>query len=184
MTWIKLDDNAVDHPKVAGLTDKAFRWWVRGMSYASRFLTDGVLPMVFWKQAPSQIRVELSSFGLWDWHDPDFRIHDYLSHQSSKEFVTKKRADTAARVKAHRERKGNGVTNASSNAHVTASENRDQSPEIFPPVAPQGGRRNVRREAKQIRKGWGMCSHRPTCISEAVCVEIIAAELSEKRRAS
>ena len=64
MTWIKLDDNAVDHPKVAGLTDKAFRWWVRGMSYASRFLTDGVLPMVFWKQAPSQIRVELSSFGL------------------------------------------------------------------------------------------------------------------------
>jgi hypothetical protein len=39
MTWIKLDDQAVDHPKIASLPDRAFRWWVRGLSYASRFLT-------------------------------------------------------------------------------------------------------------------------------------------------
>ena len=87
MTWIKLDDNAVDHPKVASLTDRAFRWWVRGLSYASRFLTDGLLPPVFWKQTPNQIRTELTDRCLWDWDDPNFLIHDYLHHQSAREEV-------------------------------------------------------------------------------------------------
>lgn len=125
MTWIKLDDQAVDHPKVANLSDRAFRWWVRGLSYASRFLTNGHLPAVFVRQVPKASMVELTGPNLWTPNGDGMDIHDYLVHQSSKESVTKKRVDTAQRVQRYRERKGNGVTNAD----VTAPENREQSPE-------------------------------------------------------
>ena len=123
MTWIKLDNRAVDHPKVAGLTDKAFRWWIRGLCYASAFLTDGILPRVFWGQIPKQVRAELTNARLWVFDDPDLRIHDYLGHQSSREAVDRKKALAADRVKRYRERSSNGVTdalrNAGSNAPVT-----------------------------------------------------------------
>jgi len=128
MTWIKLDDNAVDHPKVASLTDRAFRWWVKGLSYASRLLTDGLLPPTFWKPVPKQTRAELTGAKLWDWDDPNFRIHDYLSHQSSRDAVAQKRADNAERVTRYRERKRNALQDRDSNASVTQpeTENREQ----------------------------------------------------------
>lgn len=131
MTWIKLDDNAVDHPKVASLTDRAFRWWVKALSYASRLLTDGLLPPTFWKQVPKQTRSELTGAKLWDWDDPNFQIHDYLTHQSSREAVSQKRADNADRVTRYRERKRNALQNADGNAPVTLpeTENREQRTE-------------------------------------------------------
>jgi hypothetical protein len=161
MTWIKLDDRAVDHPKVASLTDRAFRWWVRGLSYASTFLTDGVLPPIFWKQTPKKVRAELSSGRLWDWVDPNFQIHDYLSHQSSREAVDRKKAQTAERVKRYREKHSNAVTapesNAVTNAHVTApeirdqrtdTENREQRTTTVPPLRPLVS-------GESSPKGWG-----------------------------
>ena len=135
MTWIKLDDQAVDHPKVANLSDRAFRWWVRGLSYASRFLTNGYLPAVFVRQVPKTSQDELTTPNLWTPTDRgSMEIHDYLAHQSSKESVTKKRAVTAERVKRYREAKGNavtnGVTNGVSNELVRAPENREQRTEV------------------------------------------------------
>lgn len=138
MTWIKLDDQAVDHPKVANLSDRAFRWWVKGLSYASRFLTNGFLPAVFVRQVPKKSQDELTAPNLWTPKDDGMEIHDYLAHQSSKEAVTQKRAVTADRVKRYREGKRNAVTesvtasecNAVSNAHVTAPENREQRTEF------------------------------------------------------
>jgi hypothetical protein len=141
MTWIKLDDNAVDHPKVASLSDRAFRWWVRGLSYASRFLTDGLLPPVFWKKVPENDRKELSGFGLWDWDDQNFLIHDYLAHQSSKDDVQAEKQRNRDKVAAFRERRrmdrrqdvtGNGNHGVTGNTvtpcyrEVTDPENREQ----------------------------------------------------------
>jgi len=105
LTWIKLDDNAVDHPKIEALSDRAFRWWMRGLSYASRFLTDGVLPPVFWKKVPNSVRAELSAVKLWDWADPNFIIHDYLIHQSKREDVEADRARNREKAASFRERR-------------------------------------------------------------------------------
>lgn len=91
MTWVRLDDNAPRHPKIASLSDKAFRWWVLALCFAGEFLTDGVLPPTFWKQAPKQVRAELTNARLWDWDDPNFQIHDYLKHQTSREAVESER---------------------------------------------------------------------------------------------
>lgn len=123
MSWFKFDDNAVDHPKVSRLTDKAFRWWVRGLSYASRYLTDGLLPKVFWKQVPNGVRTELVSTRLWDWIDPDFLIHDYAKHQSLKEDVEADKERNRHNSKAYRdrrraERRQSIIANVSADASV------------------------------------------------------------------
>lgn len=124
MTWIKLDDNAVDHPKVDSLSDRAFRWWVKGLSYASRFLTDGVLPPVFWKKVPANDRKELTGNKLWDYIDPDMHIHDYLTHQSSKDDVQAEKQRNREKVAAFRERRKNERRNpvtGNSNQPVTGN---------------------------------------------------------------
>lgn len=92
MTWIKLDDRSPRHPKVAGLSDKAFRVWVQGMCYASEFLTDGLLPVAFMRGVPSKIKTELVGSGLWrERGSAEVDIHDYLEHQSSRADIEKER---------------------------------------------------------------------------------------------
>jgi hypothetical protein len=105
MSWFKFDDNAVDHPKLASLTDRAFRWWVKGLSYACRFLTDGVLHPTFWKHVPKQCRAELTGAKLWDWEDPNFQIHDYLHHQIGKHEIEQDKERNREKAKAYRERR-------------------------------------------------------------------------------
>ena len=41
MAWVRIHDDAMSHPKIVGLSDKAFRLWIWGLSYAQRHLTDG-----------------------------------------------------------------------------------------------------------------------------------------------
>lgn len=91
MTWIKLDDKAPRHPKIAVLSDRAFRWWILALCYASEFLTDGNLPPTFYKQIPTNVRKEMTEAGVWVFDDPDLRIHDYLEHQTSRRAVEDER---------------------------------------------------------------------------------------------
>jgi hypothetical protein len=105
MSWIKLDNKAPRHPKIASLTDRAFRWWVLALCYAGEFLTDGVLPPVFWKEVPKQTRAELTGNMLWDWDDPNFQIHDYHHHQQRKEDVEDDKERNRQNAKAYRERR-------------------------------------------------------------------------------
>ena len=44
MTWLRIDDCMPDHPKVDGLSDRAFRAHVTGLCYCARHLTDGNVP--------------------------------------------------------------------------------------------------------------------------------------------
>ena len=132
MTWIKLDDRAPRHPKLASLTDRAFRWWILGLCYASEFLTNGVLHPVFWKRAPSTARKELTIGKLWDWDDPNFLIHDYLEHQTSRESVEKERRRNRERRRGDRRDDAGGTTGttagtpAGSTAEKPRPEDREQ----------------------------------------------------------
>lgn len=104
MTWIKLDDNAVGHPKVAGLSDRAFRLWIRSLCYASEFLTDGALPAYFLKREPQRYQLELIASGLWEKDaDGNLVIHDYLVHQSSRDYVLQERDMKRRRSAFHRD---------------------------------------------------------------------------------
>jgi hypothetical protein len=128
MTWVKIDDSFPDHPKIIGLSDRAFRLHIQGLCYCGKYLTDGFIPYAAVNSMVTEPEYkptdELESAGLWIRCDKGFEIHDYLEHQSSKSEVVEKKETTRARVKRHRESKlGNAVTNA----YVTGSEYREQS---------------------------------------------------------
>lgn len=137
MTWIKLDDNAVDHPKVEILSDRAFRWWVKGLSYASRFLTDGLLPPVFWKKVPANDRKELTGNNLWDWVDPNFMIHDYHHHQARKEDVEAEKQRNRENSRAYRERRRAERRQQPVSADVSADASAERQQPVSDESAPQ-----------------------------------------------
>lgn len=120
MTWVKLDDDFPDHPKIADLTDKAFRLHVSGLCYCGRFLTDGKIPKsAIWRLGDGAVLPELLEAGLWEEIDGAYWIHDYLLHQSSKEQVNKDKEANRERVARHKEKSksspANGKTNGGTN---------------------------------------------------------------------
>lgn len=86
MTWIKIDDRMPEHPKIAGLRDRAFRAHVEALCYCAGSLTDGFIPEAVAKRRrwiPSS--AELVGARLWESAEGGWRIHDYLEHQRSRE---------------------------------------------------------------------------------------------------
>lgn len=151
MTWIKLDDRAIDHPKIAQLSYRAFWWWIKGLSYASAYLTDGALPPTFFRNVPKTVRAELTGAGLWEFHDPDLQIHDYLGHQQSRERVEAERRRNRDRRNPDRGTTGRrtagtttGNTSGSaekkpppeSREQIQRTENREEKEQELPPRGP------------------------------------------------
>jgi hypothetical protein len=141
MTWVKIDDSFPNHPKIVGLTDKAFRIHISGLCYCGTYLTDGFVPMTiaarFANEDMTHI-VELTKAGLWREapQDNGFYIHDYLAHQTSKTQVEEKRQTVRERQKRYRERhktteaepaQSEGGDDGWGNALVTPSEYRIQN---------------------------------------------------------
>lgn len=132
MTWIKIDDNFPDHPKIIGLSDKAFRTHIEGLCYAGRYLTDGHIPQfVADKIGTKEAIEELLKVRLWIIPDnglDGYIIHDYLLHQTSKQQVEDKRANLRERQKRYRERHS-GFDDEFDNALLTEPEYRIQNTE-------------------------------------------------------
>lgn len=129
MTWIKIDDGFPDHPKVIGLSDKAFRTHIESLCYAGRYLTDGHIPQFVAEKIGTEDAInELLKVRLW--YIPDngldgYIIHDYLLHQTSKQQVENKRANLRERQKRYREKQTTG--DDWDNALVTEPEYRIQN---------------------------------------------------------
>lgn len=127
MTWIKLDDRAPRHPKIEDLSDRAFRWWIRGLCYASEFLTDGFLPLSFLRKVQGSVVDELAAAGLWKAGAGGADIHDYLEHQASREEVEAERERNRLR---RRKRRGSTAgTPTGTPAGVPEPESREQRTE-------------------------------------------------------
>lgn len=82
---LRMDDGYPDHPKVIGLSDRAFRLHVRLMCYASKHLTDGFIP----KAVASKPRVvqELLDGRLIEPANGGWRLHDYHDWNPTAEKV-------------------------------------------------------------------------------------------------
>lgn len=92
MTWVRLDDQFADHPKVVGLSANAFRLHVTAICYAARQETDGVIPRgAAFVLAARRYLIELTGAGLWEDHPSGFLIHDYLEYNPSADEVRSKR---------------------------------------------------------------------------------------------
>ena len=99
MAWVRIHDGAMTHPKVVGLSDRAFRLWVWGLSYSQQHLTDGLIPAAAIPSRLGRAATILSIVGLWDARDEGgFTIHDYLDWNDGKDLVVRKRLEAKERM--------------------------------------------------------------------------------------
>lgn len=107
MPWVRIDEKAMDHPKIMRLSDGAFRLWVAGLAYCQKHLTDGAIPREALKLLPAMTRGrvgELVLGGMWEQAELGFQVHHYLEWNDSRAHVTKARDDAKTRLQRHRKR--------------------------------------------------------------------------------
>jgi hypothetical protein len=133
MPWSRLDDQFTDHPKIVEAGPMAGWLYVCGLTYSTRYLTDGFIPRAQVKRLADlpdcdDLAGRLVHVGLWEAVEGGYRIHDYLDYNRSSADVRAERDETARRQAEWRARKAakqaeeqesnavsNGVTGAVSN---------------------------------------------------------------------
>jgi len=103
MTWVRLEDQFDEHPKIAALSDTALALFVCGLGYCNRNLTDGFIPTAvgngklrYCDGNPVPAIRELVAAGLWEQVGGGWLVHDFLDYQPSKEKVLEDRAKKQA----------------------------------------------------------------------------------------
>src|SRR3990167_275444 len=100
MSWVKIDDHFPEHPKVLMAGPQAAWLYVCGLAYASRNLTDGLIPASQVKRlaevptAP-KLATKLVEVGLWEQVGGGYIIHDYLEYNPTREEVLARRETRA-----------------------------------------------------------------------------------------
>lgn len=101
MTYVLLDDNYPNNPKVEPLTIQAKYLYVCGLCYCNRNLTDGALTAKAVKKIllEADVRqkhvVELMDAGLWDRAADGFLVHDWGDVNHPAEVVKAKRKEVS-----------------------------------------------------------------------------------------
>jgi hypothetical protein len=152
VTWVRFEENFHLHPKVASLSDRAFRVWASAISYCNALLTDGQIPAAIVSQlgATSKVRGELLASGLWedDAHGGAI-VHDYLAYQPSRAKVQESRNSARERMRntrqqdCSREHHANDTrTSVELPAKLNGSSSspiRSDPEEFSPPIVPPSG---------------------------------------------
>jgi hypothetical protein len=113
LTWTKLDDGILDHPKIAQVGLMGYAWFTAGLVYSNRNLTDGFIPygvarklfplintdseLRVWsagmtcgmmgydgEEAIEQVIGWLTGAGLWDEVPGGYTVHDFLDWNPSR----------------------------------------------------------------------------------------------------
>lgn len=97
MPWVRLDDHFDEHPKIAQLDDRALAFWVCGLAYCNRNLTDGFIPKTvgltlrYFDGTGDRPWELLEAVGLWEPTPVGWRIHDYAEYQMTKVQIAEQR---------------------------------------------------------------------------------------------
>jgi hypothetical protein len=123
MAWIRLEQNCISHPKVAPLSNGAFRLWVHAIAYSNQHGLDGILnkaaivPIAGPTKAKKNVlrhAKELVGARLWHDRGSHWEIHDYLDYQPSAEQIAemseKKRSAGQKGGRAKASRSGGSAT--------------------------------------------------------------------------
>jgi hypothetical protein len=146
MTWVRIDENFAQHPKLAKAGPLAMAMQVAALCYCNRHLTDGFVPkqiactlldlsglgMRMWRgemvgggeDAAWELVVEdLVAVGLWDPAPGGWTIHDYLEYQPSKAQVQRLKS-----IRSEVGRRG-GRASVEQKAEQTIKQELEQKPE-------------------------------------------------------
>lgn len=128
MPWIRVDDHFNEHPKLAQVGPLGWGYWVAGLAYCNRNLTDGFIPRAsaqslgVFEVCSGELRYDicvtsgmqgddvdagfviglLLDAGLWYEVSGGYRVHDYLEHQPSKAKILGERDKARVRVRQNR----------------------------------------------------------------------------------
>lgn len=118
MPWFVVDDNADSHPKMIAAGNAALGLWLKAGAYASRHLTDGIVPGVVARMYSNGSKTQVAKLvaaGLWHEHGHtcrhpkckqpaagDYAIHDYLVYNPSRAEVERKRERAAEKKRKQR----------------------------------------------------------------------------------
>lgn len=105
MAWQKIDDRMVEHTKISPLSDSGFRAMIELWAYASRNLTDGLVPTRDARRiASTKVMCELVGAGLFHEVTGGWVAHDWLDHNPPASGIRAKREAEAARLREIRKR--------------------------------------------------------------------------------
>lgn len=132
MPWVRLDDGFDEHAELEALSDGALRMLICSWTYSGRNLTDGFIPdarvLRLTPTAKPRHIDELLAGGHWLRVEGGYQVPSFLTYNPSRAKVLEERAQSAERVRKHREsRRSNAVTNG----EVIRSRP-DQTPSIDP----------------------------------------------------
>lgn len=113
MSWLRLDDGFAQHPKVAALSDREFRHWIRLLTWCARYKTGGDVPDYALRELAigSKVRAAFVELGLLDEDDEGLTVHDWEQFNPPS---------GAERQKRYRDRKKNATRNVT--RYVTSDE--------------------------------------------------------------
>jgi hypothetical protein len=95
MSWIKLDDNWMDHPKIILAGRDARDMWLASITWCAKHLTDGYFPKNLLPQLAVMAGIDVANcytfatrlldVCLWDASGDNYMVHDYLDYNPTKE---------------------------------------------------------------------------------------------------
>lgn len=137
MAWAKLCDSALTHPKLWGLPDDAFAFWIRAILYASAHLTDGLLDdraMRFLRPKKRVLELLLREQLLDKKPDGTIEIHDFLDYNPTRKQVLAERERARERMKRP---KNASVENHSEQGSNFGRNSAEVPPEVHPEAHPE-----------------------------------------------
>ena len=156
MTWAKIDDGFLDHPKVLRAGEDAANLHLRAIIWCGKHLTDGEMPRealgaITRRRDAAKLAALCVKAGLWEETPEGWTLHGFAEHNPTRAEVEERRRKTTAKVAAWRERKAaqsgkplvsegcNPVTNPVVTHAVT-------DPVTLPPARPGPARPDRERE--------------------------------------
>ena len=137
MAWAKLCDSALTHPKLWGLPDDAFAFWIRAILYASAHLTDGLLDdraMRFLRPKKRVLELLIREQLLDKKPDGTIEIHDFLDYNPTRKQVLAERERARERMKRP---KNASVENHSEQGSNFGRNSAEAPPEVHPEATPE-----------------------------------------------
>ena len=102
MTWAKVDDGFLDHPKVLVAGEEAANLYLRGLVWCCKHLTDGAIPREALRTLTARrdagaLAVKLVAAGLWEVDGNGWRVHDFHDHNPTAAEVKARRSELSAK---------------------------------------------------------------------------------------
>lgn len=156
MSWIKLDDQWMDHPKIIRAGRDARDMWLASLTWCAKHLTDGVFPAELLPALAvaaginvancQELATVLVEVCLWESHDGSYLIHDYLEYNPSKEQVE---SNKKARSKAGR---AGGLAKASKTPSKTLAKSKQNSAPSPSPIKDKSADALLPEEAQKPKR--------------------------------